>query len=365
MNARDEFFDLLDAYAFDTLEAPERESVRLHLASCTSCRSELDELRNVLDLLPHALEAPAPSAASREKLLTRLNATQPAAAPPDAPQPAATQRTTEPRYRAWAGALAAALALALIGDAWFAWKLQRHEPAPVAFVHAQPPATHEPAATPPTFPKRPATTTPRKEQTPPTVASAIPIPRTANTPAPDGRLLARIALLEDELRRYRVEAGANAERAARDTARIAALTGALSRYAAPTVAARTPLPEASASASPAPAAALAAALGSGRVFGVDGVVGTEPWHLTILQPPNAANAVIYSEVPHAPLGETYRAWVLRDGKTYDAGELRAGSLAILDMPMAIQTGDVVAFSREPVDSGNEPTTAFLMQVTIK
>jgi hypothetical protein len=363
MNARDEFFDLLDAYAFGTLEAPEHENVRLHLASCTSCRSELDELRNVLDLLPHALEAPAPSTASREKLLTRLTATQPAAALPDAPPPAATQRSTPPRTRAWTGALAAALALALIGDAWLLWKLQRREPEPVAFVHAPSPATHEPAAAPSGFPKRPSPTAPRQEQAPPVVAS--PIPRTATTPAPDGRLLARIALLEDEVRRYRVEAGANAQRAARDSARIAALTGALSRYAAPTVAARTPLPEASANASPAPAAALAAALGSGRVFGVDGVVGTEPWHLTILQPPNAANAVIYSEVPHAPLGETYRAWVLRDGKTYDAGELRAGSLAILDMPMAIQTGDVVAFSREPVDSGNEPTTAFLMQVTIK
>jgi hypothetical protein len=101
------------------------------------------------------------------------------------------------------------------------------------------------------------------------------------------------------------------------------------------------------------------------VYGVDGVVGSQPWHLTIVQPPNGANAVIYSQVPDAPSGDTYRTWVLRDGRTFDAGELPAATQAKLEMPMPLQDGDVVAFSREPIGTGDRPTTAFLMQITIK
>jgi hypothetical protein len=155
------------------------------------------------------------------------------------------------------------------------------------------------------------------------------------------------------------------ENAARDTARIAFLTGQLSRVRADVVAERRATPAPVALASPAPANALVAALSNGRVYGVDGVVGTEPWHLTIVQPPAAANAVIYSDVPHAPSGQTYRTWVVRAGKTFDAGELRPGNRDVLDMPMPLQDGDVVAFSREPVGSGNMPTNPFLMQITIR
>jgi hypothetical protein len=38
---------------------------------------------------------------------------------------------------------------------------------------------------------------------------------------------------------------------------------------------------------------------------------------------------------------------------------------VLDMPMPLQDGDVVAFSREPVGSGSTPTNPFLMQITIR
>jgi hypothetical protein len=123
----------------------------------------------------------------------------------------------------------------------------------------------------------------------------------------------------------------------------------------------TPLPSA-----PAPGAtALVAALSSGRVYGVDGSVGGEAWHLTILQPPAGANAVIFTQVPHAPPGQTYRTWVLRAGRIFDAGELRAGTQTRLEMPMPLADGDVVAFSREAVGSGDQPTTPFLMEVKIQ
>jgi hypothetical protein len=35
------------------------------------------------------------------------------------------------------------------------------------------------------------------------------------------------------------------------------------------------------------------------------------------------------------------------------------------MPVALQTGDVVAFSLEPIGAGARPTSPFLMQLKIK
>ncbi len=57
--------------------------------------------------------------------------------------------------------------------------------------------------------------------------------------------------------------------------------------------------------------------------------------------------------------------MVRDGKTFDAGELPPNMQAKLEMPMPLRDGDVVAFTREPVGSGDRPTSAFLMQLTIK
>jgi anti-sigma factor RsiW len=230
MEEHDEFA-LLDGYALGTLAPAEREHVREHLASCASCRREYDEIRNIFDVLPHESPERAPTAASRDRLLARIDAFE-SAAP-----------KVVPLRVPWAGLLAAGFVLALAADGWFAWQL------------------HD--------------------------------------------------------------------------------------------------------ASAAPASALVAALSTGHVYGVDGVVGSEPWHLTIVQPPNGANAVIYSQVPNAPSGDTYRTWVVRDGQTFDAGELPAATQAKLEMPMPLKDGDVVAFSREPIGTGDRPTTPFLMQITIK
>jgi hypothetical protein len=183
-----------------------------------------------------------------------------------------------------------------------------------------------------------------------------------SAPTPNAALTQRVAMLERELDAQRQTA---LQRDARDTARIDALETSLARASSELAAATRTTPRPIAIASAAPATALVAALSNGRVYSVDGVVGSEPWHLTIVQPPNGANAVIYSQVPDAPSGETYRTWVLRSGQTFDAGELPAATQAKLDMPMPLKDGDVVAFSREPIGTGNRPTTPFLMQITIK
>jgi hypothetical protein len=111
-------------------------------------------------------------------------------------------------------------------------------------------------------------------------------------------------------------------------------------------------------------ATLIAALRTGRVYAVDGVVGIEPWHLTIVQPRNGDHALIFSGTPGAPAGDTYRTWVIRAGHTVDIGELPPEKPATLQMPMALEPGDVIAFSREPIGAGALPTQPFLMQFTV-
>jgi hypothetical protein len=382
MNEHDEFFDLIDAYVLGTLDSPERENVRRHLDVCATCRREYDELRTVIDVLPQGLAAERPSAASHEKLLARLDAVAapetsaapvaPMVVPAIASEPtpienrrAVTAVPTARKYAPWIGALAAGLVLALAGDAFFVWNIVHPHTDVVAI--ALP--TQSPMET-----RVPSTPKPQHVVALPVLPRPITSPRAQASPAPsasptsalaEAALRARIAQLERELQAERHDVAMRTENAARDTARIAFLTGQLSRVRAEVVAERRATPAPVALASPAPANALVAALSNGRVYGVDGVVGTEPWHLTIVQPPAAADAVIYSDVPHAPSGQTYRTWVVRAGKTFDAGELRPGNRDVLDMPMPLQDGDVVAFSREPVGSGNMPTNPFLMQITIR
>jgi len=251
-------------------------------------------------------------------------------------------------YAPWIGALAAGLVLALAGDGFFAWiLLQPHTdmvaitlptPSPIATAASSSP---KPTSVIVTAPRSVASASPRAEST--TAPTASPASGVA-----EAALRSRIAELERELRAEQRDVTTRTDDAARDTARIAFLTGQLSRREAQIVAERTSTPAPLASVAPSPPSALVAALSNGRVYGVDGVVGAEPWHLTIVQPPAAANAVIYSDVPHAPSGQTYRTWVVRAGKTFDAGELRPGNRDVLDMPMPLQDGDVVAFSREPI-----------------
>jgi hypothetical protein len=355
----DEFFDLLDEYALGTLAPSDCERVRRHLETCAACTCELDELRNVFDVLPHALDVEAPNEAARERLLRRLDPFEPGASVRTAsePVPLPVRRRLSP----WIGALAAGFALALLGDVWLAWQLQAAGTRVVAVVTTASPSPIPSLA--PTPSPAPSPSAVAK----PTGTSIAATPRPAASPAAapavaaqDAVLRARLALLQHELAEQR-ELGL--ARDAQDRARIAALTNALARKSALVAVAPSSAP--SPTSAPASAGSLVAALSNGRVYAVDGDVGTEHWHLTIVQPPAGANAEIFSDVPHAPPGETYRTWVLRGGKTFDAGELPAGTRAKLDMPMPLQSGDVVAFSREAIGSGNQPTSPFLMELTIK
>jgi hypothetical protein len=343
-------YELLDGYALGTLAEPDAGRVRTHLNSCAACRAELGELRAVLDVLPQALPGIKPSARARERIFAGIDAAK------SAPRA---------RFSPWVAALAAALALAVGLDLWLASALYRTRNAParaaaVAVATPVAPRTHPPRDVPSPSPARPSLTA-----SPAASASAAALPASNSSPAPrDAALLARIARLEDQLTRERLQAQRDG---ARSGARIAALEGRLAEADARVVAlahpSPAPAPTPSASA-PAVAPDLVAALSTGRVFGVDGVVGSEPWHLTIVQPPGGKDARIFTRTPGAPEGDTYRTWVLRGAQTFDAGELPPSTQTELEMPMPLQTGDQVAFSREAVGSGSRPTSPYLMKVTI-
>ncbi len=247
-------FEWLDAYALGTLDPGEAARVEAHLRECPACGREYDELRRVIDVLPQALPAQPAPAALRDRIMAAIDEPQhPAEAPHGADegaQTAAFPPRAERRDVPVIGALAAALALALCGDAY------------LAFAH-------------------------------------------------------RFGDVAPAVREARAES-----------------------------------------------AALIAALRTGKVYAVDGVVGTQPWHLTIVQPRNGDHALIFSGTPGAPAGDTYRTWVIRTGRTVDIGELPPEKPATLQMPMALEPGDIIAFSREPVGAGNLPTQPFLMQFTV-
>jgi len=347
-------FELLDAYAMGTLGEADSSQVRAHLSSCQGCRAEAGELRSVLDVLPHGLPEVRASARVRERIFAQLDGPAPVPAP---------RRARRPASVAALAALAAALVFAVGLDLWLAAALRRAQSQPaapaVAVASPAPRRTSPPAAPRPAVPVSP----PRLIAGTPAPTSAAVAP-SAPPPADPG-LRQRVAELESSLTRERLRAQRDG---ARDRERIELLQGQLADADASVVALeRSRATSGNQTPEPAPSgvdAELVAALSSGRVYSVDGVVGSEPWHLTIVQPPAGKDAVIYTRTPGAPDGDTYRTWVVRGAMTFDAGELRPAAQTELEMPMPLQTGDQVAFSREPVGTGNKPTSPFLMKVTI-
>jgi len=314
-----------------------------HLQTCAVCRRECDELRSVVDILPQALPPVPTPPALRDRIQAAI----------DSPAP---RRSAV----AIARGLAAALLIAVAGDAFFALRFGQERTAVAS-------ATPVPAA---------SAAAPRAH---PTVAPAV-ISRATNAPRPlPNERAARERALRDAAMIARLKRElAIVQRTSRyDRGRVRLLESELARaravprvvaVAPPPVALTMPtpdLPVAAETAAPRPGDdALVAALRSGKVYAIDGAVDGESWHLTILQPRDGGRAVIYSGTPDAPSGQTYRTWVVRDGRTVNAGELLPSKPATLQMPMALEDGDIVAFSREPVGAGDLPTQPFLMQLKI-
>jgi hypothetical protein len=101
----------------------------------------------------------------------------------------------------------------------------------------------------------------------------------------------------------------------------------------------------------------------GKVWDMRGGSGARRWHCMFVQPPNKKNATLIASIPPAPHGMKYQAWIIHKGTLHRAPVLPAG-VAMLEMPMPLEAGDVVAFSVEPPQGSARPTGPFLMEHTL-
>jgi len=113
--------DWAGAYVLDALAEDEARAFEAHLRTCSACRLEVNELRQVADVLPLAVERVEPSPALRDRILTEVRATEHPLYGSDAPggPTPIRSRGMESRLRrpvAWLGAAAAALIIGL--GAW-------------------------------------------------------------------------------------------------------------------------------------------------------------------------------------------------------------------------------------------------------
>jgi anti-sigma-K factor RskA len=129
--------DLTAAYALDALEPEDARAYEAHLAHCERCRDELTSFSEAAGALAYAVEAPAPPAHLRERILERARSERSNVVP------------LRPRWAYAAAAAAAIAACAAIGlGLWAAslsGKLDRRERAlarqeQVAKILAQPDA---------------------------------------------------------------------------------------------------------------------------------------------------------------------------------------------------------------------------------
>ncbi|HEX5849290.1 MAG TPA: anti-sigma factor [Rubrobacter sp.] len=122
--------DLFPDYHLGQLQPEEAEEVRRHLAEHASCREALEEVAEVLDLMPFAVPASAPPPSLKARVLARASepetteseAPEPEDPKPDnAPQPVVPARTGGGRWRIFLPAAAGAILVFLTVFAWAAY----------------------------------------------------------------------------------------------------------------------------------------------------------------------------------------------------------------------------------------------------
>jgi anti-sigma-K factor RskA len=105
-------------------------------------------------------------------------------------------------------------------------------------------------------------------------------------------------------------------------------------------------------------------IAQGRVWDRSGGRDAHWWHCTIVQPPKQKKAMLLAAMPAAPKGMTFQAWVIRAGTPHDAGTVPGGKTSMTDMPMPLQSGDIVAFTVEPMGGSQTPTMPYVMEQTL-
>ena len=118
MSGHEQFGEDLALYALNTLEGEDRANLEKHLATCSACRLELEELRGDGALLALSVMGPKPPLRSRQRLLDAV--AKEAAAAPTLSQKA--RKDGLPARRTWWGFLGWAATAAVIVFAASLWK---------------------------------------------------------------------------------------------------------------------------------------------------------------------------------------------------------------------------------------------------
>ena len=326
--------DTIGPYLLGELSEAEARAFDVHVAACWICRKEVSDARAVLDVLPQALDPIAPPERLFANILAAID------------EPVTAHR--RPSRVVWP--LAAALALALLGDAMLGVTLTRGRgPTTVAVAPSPVIPTALPRTT--SVPRLvPTATVPRvvARIAPAAVATPEGHPRAARTHALATIADPRVPKLRDELATRDRELERLRAFATEDIGRLADLSQRLK----------------SASGNGTRDAAIVAALATGRAYSVSGFIGAEAWNGTVVQASRTSNAVLITRPPSAPAGIAYHAWVVRGKTTFDIGALPPNEATTIQMPMPLIVGDVVAFSRESEAAHAGPTLPYLMEVPI-
>jgi anti-sigma-K factor RskA len=121
MSVHEQFAEDLALYALNALEGEDRAILEKHLATCSECRLELEQLRRDGALLALSTIGPKPPARSRQRLLDAV-AKDAAASPTSRAQNAREMGDPSAPRRSWWGALGWAVTAAVIVFAASLWK---------------------------------------------------------------------------------------------------------------------------------------------------------------------------------------------------------------------------------------------------
>ncbi len=108
MNAHEQFAEDLALYALGALKGEERLALEKHLEECSSCRTELEQLRGDTALLAFSAGGPRPPSRSRQRLMAAI-AKEPRRVPVSQARRGAWWRSLE-----WAAAAAAIVVVLLL-----------------------------------------------------------------------------------------------------------------------------------------------------------------------------------------------------------------------------------------------------------
>lgn len=112
-----EIHALSGAYAMDALDDLERARFEAHLAACAECRAEVASLQDTAALLSTVADV-APPPAMRDRILADIKSVR--------PLPPVVARLEARRPRRWAGMVAAAAAIAVVGGGVTVWQNVGH-----------------------------------------------------------------------------------------------------------------------------------------------------------------------------------------------------------------------------------------------